>query len=53
MNLKKLLGILLIALLAYFIIAQPANASSTATNLTESVQNAADNILQFVTSLTN
>lgn len=53
MNLKKILGILAIALLAYFIIAQPANASSTAVNLTESVQNAADNILQFFTNITN
>ena len=53
LNVKKVVGILAVALLAYFIIAQPANASDTASSLTNTIQTAADNVLQFFTNLAN
>lgn len=52
MSLKKILGILAIVLLAYFIIARPDSASASATSITESLTGAADSVLLFFSEIT-
>lgn len=51
MNVRKLVGLLLIALLVYFIIVQPAAAADSVRNIAGILKNAADSVTSFFTRL--
>lgn len=51
MNVKKILGIVGVALVAFFLISQPDQASNLVTNILDMLRNAANAVVTFVTSL--
>ena len=51
MNVKKLVGLLVVALLVYFVIVQPAAAANSVHNIGGILKNAADSVTSFFTKL--
>lgn len=52
MNIKKILGVVGLVLLAYFIIARPENASASWDSITNSLTTAANSVLSFFSRIT-
>lgn len=50
-NAKKLVGLLVVALLVYFVIVQPAAAANSVQNIGSILKNAADSVTSFFTRL--
>lgn len=51
MDVKKLVGLLVVALVVYFIIVQPAAAANSVQNIGNILKNAADSVTSFFTRL--
>jgi hypothetical protein len=50
-NVKKIVGLLVIALLVYFVVVQPDAAASSLQNIGSILKNAADSVTRFFTRL--
>jgi hypothetical protein len=50
-NVKKIVGLLAIALLIFFVITQPGTAATSVQNIGEILRNAAESITSFFTRL--
>ena len=51
MNVKKIVGLLVVALLIYFVVVQPESAATSLQNIGTILKNAADSVTRFVTRL--
>ena len=51
MNAKKIVGLLAIALLIFFVITQPSSAAASLSNIVAFLRNAAESITSFFTQL--
>lgn len=51
MNVKKIVGLLVVALLVYFVVVQPTAAANSVQNIGSILKNAADSVTRFVTAL--
>ena len=51
MNVKKILGLLAIALLIFFVVTQPASAAASVQNIGGILRDAANSITSFFTKL--
>lgn len=50
-NVKKIVGLLVVALLIYFVVVQPESAATSLQNIGTILKNAADSVTRFVTRL--
>ncbi len=50
-NVKKIVGLLVVALLIYFVIVQPDSAATSLQNIGSILKNAADSVTRFFTRL--
>ncbi len=50
-NVKKIVGLLVVALLIYFVIVQPDSAANSLQNIGSILKNAADSVTRFFTRL--
>ncbi|WP_214407423.1 hypothetical protein [Pseudonocardia lacus] len=53
MNVKKIVGLLAIALLIFFVITQPGAAANTVGNIGDTLRNAAESFTSFFTGVLN
>ena len=51
MNLKKIIGFLVIALVVFFVITQPSAAAGAINNIGQMLTNAANSVVSFFTQL--
>ena len=51
MNLRKIVGLLVVVLLIFFVITQPGAAATSVTNIGDTLYNAAQSITSFFTRL--
>ena len=51
MNVKKIVGLLAIALLIFFVITQPGTAAASVSNIGDTLRNAAESITSFFVQL--
>ena len=51
MDVKKIVGLLVIALLIFFVVTQPDNAANSVQNIGTILKNAADSVTRFVTRI--
>ena len=51
MDVKKIVGLLVIALLIFFVVTQPDNAANSVQNIGTILKNAADSVTHFVTRI--
>lgn len=51
MNVKKIVGLLVIALLIFFVVAQPDGAANSLQNILGMLRDVAVNVTRFVTNL--
>jgi hypothetical protein len=50
-NVKKIVGLLAIALLLFFVFTQPDNAAGSVTNIGTTLRDGAESVIRFVTQL--
>jgi hypothetical protein len=50
-NVKKIVGLLVVALLIYFVVVQPDSAATSLQNIGSILKNAADSVTRFFTRL--